>query len=167
MDYKDKYLKYKLKYLQLKFNQLGGKKLTKRKSKSKSKNNKRFKNKFNSNNTNNMDRKVMNVSEPWYTLISLGIKTIEGRLNKGKFKEMQVGDIIEWTNNDFNKRSTITRITKKISYNTFEEYLQTEGLENCLPGINNIEDGKNVYYKYYSQEAEREFGVLAIGLEII
>ena len=34
-----------------------------------------------------------NVSEPWFTLISLGLKTVEGRKNKGRFKEMQIGDI--------------------------------------------------------------------------
>ena len=51
-----------------------------------------------------------NVSEPWFTLISLGIKTIEGRLNKGDFKEINEGDVIKWTNNDFN-------FTRKNFYN--------------------------------------------------
>ena len=41
------------------------------------------------------------LSEPWFTLISLGLKTVEGRKNKGRFKEMKVGDIVEWTNDDF------------------------------------------------------------------
>lgn len=35
-------------------------------------------------------------SEPWFTLISMGLKNVEGRKNKGKFKEIIVGDIIEW-----------------------------------------------------------------------
>jgi ASC-1-like (ASCH) protein len=46
---------------------------------------------------------IENVSEPWFTLISLGLKTVEGRKNKGRFKDMQVGEIIEWTNKDFNR----------------------------------------------------------------
>jgi hypothetical protein len=45
---------------------------------------------------NKMEPKyVENLSEPWFTLIQLGLKTVEGRKNKGKFKEMKVGDIIE------------------------------------------------------------------------
>jgi hypothetical protein len=44
------------------------------------------------------------VSEPWFSLISLGIKTIEDRKNKGIFKELKIGEVIEWFNNDFNDR---------------------------------------------------------------
>jgi hypothetical protein len=35
-----------------------------------------------------------NVSEPWFSLINLGLKTVEGRKNKGRFHDMQLGDII-------------------------------------------------------------------------
>ena len=110
---------------------------------------------------------VENVSEPWFTLISLGLKTIEGRKNRGKFKDMQIGEIIEWTNSDFKPRNVFTRIVKKNTYKTFKEYLETEGLDKCLPGIPSIEHGLSVYYKYYTKEDENEFGVVAIGLEKI
>ena len=30
-----------------------------------------------------------NLSEPWFSLIKLGLKTVEGRLNKGDFKELK------------------------------------------------------------------------------
>ena len=36
------------------------------------------------------------LSEPWFTLIKLGIKTCEGRLNKGDFSNMKVNDTIEF-----------------------------------------------------------------------
>jgi hypothetical protein len=85
MDYKNKYIKYKTKYLELN-NQIGGSKKLK----------KRFNNKINYNNNKmNMAKYNEHLSEPWFTLISLGLKTVEGRKNKGKFKEMQVGDIVE------------------------------------------------------------------------
>jgi len=35
-----------------------------------------------------------NVSEPWFSLINLGLKTVEGRKDKGRFHDMKVGDII-------------------------------------------------------------------------
>lgn len=106
-----------------------------------------------------------NVSEPWFTLISLGLKTVEGRKNKGRFKEMNVGDIIIWTNNDFMPRKIKTKIIRKTVYNTFKEYLETEGLKKCLPGIPNIDYGLAVYYKYYTKQEENEYGVCAIKLK--
>ena len=116
-----------------------------------------------------MDTKkyIENVSEPWFTLILLGLKTIEGRKNKGRFKDMNIGDIIEWTNNDFTPRSILTKITKKIEYNTFKEYLETEGLEKCLPGIPDIDHGLAVYFKYFTKDDEKNYGVIAIEIELI
>ena len=169
MDNYDLYMKYKVKYLTLKNINIkveggGNKKL----------NNKKNRVNFNIKNTKmniNHDKinikYIENVSEPWFTLISLGLKTVEGRKNKGKFKEMQVGEIIEWRNDDFNPRSVLTKIIKKQEYNTFREYLETEGLNKCLPGITNLDNGLSVYFKYYTKEDEKEFGVIAIVLELI
>lgn len=156
MDYKDKYIKYKTKYLGLKNinNQIGGKKIEK--------------NKIYKINKHIMEIKYNeHLSEPWYSLISLGLKTVEGRKNKGKFKEMQVGDIIQWYNNDFKERKILTKIIGKSEYRTFEEYLTTEGLDKCLPGIPSLEHGLSVYFKYFTKEEESEYGVVAIRLKLL
>jgi len=105
-----------------------------------------------------------NLSEPWFTLISLGLKTVEGRKNKGRFKDMKVGDIIEWKNDDFMPRTILTRLIKKTEYDTFEKYLIGEGLQKCLPGIPSLEHGLSVYFKYNTKEEEREFHVVALEL---
>lgn len=154
MDYKYD----KIMYLRLQ-SQYGGKKL---------KSGKYWK--TNNNTRNKIQRSTMQrkhtekVSEPWFSLISLGLKTVEGRKNSGKFKEFEVGDIIEWTNNDFKPRSVMTKITKKVEYKSFEEYLREEGLDKCLPGMPSIEHGLSVYYKYYTKEQEEQFGVVAIHM---
>ena len=158
MEYKAKYIDYKTKYINL---QYGGKK----KMIIKNTKNKRL------GRNNKMDKRKqdyeMNVSEPWFSLIVTGSKTIEGRLKKGQFAKMKKGEIVKWINNDYGQRSVITEITKITEYNTFEDYLTNEGLDNCLPTITNIKDGVNVYYKYYTPENEKEFGVLAIELHIL
>ncbi len=107
------------------------------------------------------------LSEPWFSMISLGLKTVEGRLNKGRFKDMEVGDIIEWHNEDFKERKFLTKIIEKNEYKTFEEYLVSEGLSACLPGIPSLEHGLSVYFKYFSKEKESEFGVVAIKIKVI
>lgn len=156
MDYKDKYIKYKTKYLELN-NKIGGKKMKKR--------NKGLSNR----NTLTMENRKYNVSvtEPWFSLILLGLKTVEGRKNRGLFAQMKVGDIVEWTNDSIIPRSVQTRITGKAVYPTFREYLETEGLDKCLPGISDMNNGLSIYYKYFTKEEEKEFGVVAIHLELV
>ncbi len=166
MNYKDKYIKYKTKYLELS-TQIGAGKKLKKQSKNKSINENKLSRMESSNNIVFQPDYIENVSEPWFSLISLGLKSVEGRKNKGRFKEMKVGDIVEWTNNDFGPRSTLTKIVGKVEYSTFKEYLETEGLKNCLPTIPDLDMGLSVYYKYYTKEDEKEYGVVAIRLEIL
>lgn len=174
MDYLTKYYKYKNKYLELKSITLeqstksvlegGGKKKLKKSN-------------FVQTHVNKINKEIggMNfepkyketLSEPWFTLISLGLKTVEGRRNKGRFKEMAAGDIVEWTNDDFKSRSVLTRITRKAEYATFGEYLETEGLQRCLPGMPDLSHGLSVYYKYFTKEDERQYGVVAIEIELV
>jgi ASC-1-like (ASCH) protein len=107
------------------------------------------------------------LSEPWFTLISLGLKTVEGRLNKGRFHDLKEGDIIEWWNDDFAMRQVRTQVTGKAVYPSFAAYLETEGLQQCLPGMPTLDHGLSVYYKYFTKEKEAEFGVIAIRLKVI
>lgn len=112
------------------------------------------------------------VSEPWFTLIKRGEKIVEGRLNKGEFSQMKKGDIIEWLNNELNKNGTKkrpfkTKIIDIKRYKTFEEYLKMERLKNTLPGINRINNGLKIYYKYYTKEDEKKYGILGIKIEVI
>ena len=103
------------------------------------------------------------LSEPWFTLVSLGLKTVEGRLSRGNILDIKVGDKVTFYNKDIFKREYIVEITKITRYSTFKEYLETEGLSNCLPGINTVEDGLSVYYKYFSKNDEKQYGVTAIN----
>jgi ASC-1-like (ASCH) protein len=173
MDYKSKYLKYKNKYLNLKNlfmsknpNQNpilsgGGKKLKKNKSK-----------KIITYNLSRMNipepNYTFNVSEPWFSLILLKLKSVEGRLNRGRFEQIKPGDIVKWTNKDFGfEREVITQIQSKIHYKSFREYLESEGLDKCLPGFDDIEKGISVYYTYYNDKDEIKHGVVAIRLEVL
>ena len=58
-----------------------------------------------------MNNYSKSLSEPWFSLIKLGLKTVEGRLYKGEFSKFEINDIIEWTNDNFKKRTIRTKIT--------------------------------------------------------
>lgn len=104
-----------------------------------------------------------NVSEPWFTLIKLKIKSVEGRLNKEDYKKMEIGDYIIFTNNDMGfKRKFKIKIINIAYYDTFQVYLETETLENCLPGINSMKQGLDIYYKYYTKDDELKYKIKAL-----
>lgn len=105
---------------------------------------------------------VVHLSEPWFSLLKLGIKTVEGRLNKGDYANMNIGDFILFMNNELGFERNFKIEIKSIAYyDNFRTYLENETLEKSLPGIDNIEDGLCVYYKYYKQNDELEYKVKA------
>jgi ASC-1-like (ASCH) protein len=83
------------------------------------------------------------ISEPWFSFIKYGIKTVEGRLNKGDWQNMKIDDFII-----FNNKIKVL-IVKINEYDSFEEYLKEEGLYNCLPDIQSIEEGIAIYNNIY------------------
>ncbi len=106
-----------------------------------------------------------NLSEPWFSLIKLKNKSVEGRLNKGDFANMNVGDFIVFTNNELGFERKFTVEIKKITYyDNFQLYLENESLEKCLPGIDSMEEGLSVYYKYYSKNDEMKYKIKAFTL---
>jgi ASC-1-like (ASCH) protein len=104
----------------------------------------------------------LDVQEPYLSFISNTQKTIEGRLNKGKFKDLKKGDILLIGPEE--KRFLIEGITL---YKSFREMIGKEGIENVIPDKENIDEAEAVYYKFYTKEQEKEFGVLAIKIKMI
>jgi ASC-1-like (ASCH) protein len=107
------------------------------------------------------------LSEPWFSLMATGLKTVEGRLSNSRLVNLTIGDRIIFYNDDFNHRKIVVKIVRKTSYPDFKTYLEKETLAKTVPGQPDIEHGLAVYYKYYSKEAEREHGITAIEVECI
>lgn len=103
----------------------------------------------------------LEVQEPYLSFILSGQKTIEGRLNKGKYKDLKIGDILLIGPEE--KMFFIERIT---IYETFREMIEKEGVENVIPDKDNIDDAESIYYKFYKKEQEKEFGVLGIKIKM-
>ncbi len=101
---------------------------------------------------------LITVQEPYASLILQGRKTVEGRLNRGKFATVQVGDRVL-----INDQVEFV-ITGKNQYATFKEMLEQEGVENVIPDAKSVAEAVQVYYSFYMPEEEWEFGV--VGLEL-
>lgn len=90
------------------------------------------------------------LAEPWFSLVCCGLKTSEARLNIGNWNDIEVGDIIEFNNDNFNQMRKIkVKINNIRVYYSFREYLENEEINKCLPTIKNINDGVKIYEQFY------------------
>ncbi|MFA5000021.1 MAG: ASCH domain-containing protein [Patescibacteria group bacterium] len=104
----------------------------------------------------------LDVQEPYLSFILNGQKTVEGRLNKGKFKELKVGDKLSIGPDE--KLFIVDQIN---NYDGFRNMIIGEGLKNVIPDKNTLEEAEAVYYKFYTKEQEKEFGVIAIRIKML
>ena len=82
------------------------------------------------------------VGEPYKSLILQGKKTVEGRLCKGKFSELQIGDSLQ-----FQDTGECLEIIALTHYPSFKAMLENGGLK-------------------HTPEEEKTFGVLAISIRL-
>lgn len=114
-----------------------------------------------------MDTFTKNLSEPWFSLVAMGEKTVEARLVKGDFLHVAPGDVIVWSNEELGSKRTVKTVVESVKrYTSFEKLLRGETLARCLPapGVTSIDRGRRVYRQIYSAGMERAHGVVAVRL---
>ena len=103
--------------------------------------------------------------EPWFSCLKQGVKPVEGRKNSPKYQNLQVGDNITFHCEEQEEFSVV--ITKIETFKSIEEYLESVGLSNALPGIDTIEEGLEIYRQWSSAEDIQRFGFMAIWVSLI
>lgn len=105
--------------------------------------------------------------------IIAGRKTIEGRLNRGKFAKYQVGDTVRLRRDVRNSggaledgqsdaaRVTVTAIRH---YDNFLDLVTAEGYQRVIPSAISSQAAADEYNKYYTQADQQRYGVLAIEI---
>lgn len=100
----------------------------------------------------------LHVQEPFFSQLRAGQKTVEGRCATGNYNRIVPGSLLL-----FNK-CLLLQVQYVKRYSSFSEMLEIETLENVLPGVETIEEGVQIYRKFYSEEKEMSNGVLAISV---
>jgi ASC-1-like (ASCH) protein len=105
-----------------------------------------------------------------------GRKTIEGRLNKGKFAEYAVGDTVSLRRDirgadgvlrDGQPGAATVEIIAIRQYSDFLSMVTAEGFEKVIPSARNPRQAADEYDKFYSREDQARYGVLAIEIRPI
>ncbi len=106
--------------------------------------------------------------------IIAGRKTIEGRLNRRKFAEYSVGDIVslrrdyrdaEGILRDGESHAAQVKVVAIRRYEKFIDMAKSENYKSVIPSANSPEEAAAIYDNYYSSEDQNEYGVLAIEVE--
>jgi ASC-1-like (ASCH) protein len=103
--------------------------------------------------------------------IIAGRKTIEGRLNKGKFADYNVGDTVSLRRDirgddgilrDGEPDAARVTIVAIRNYPDFVTMVTNEGFKQVIPNAASAQEAADEYNKYYSLEDQKRYGVLAI-----
>ena len=108
--------------------------------------------------------------------ILAGRKTIEGRLNKGKFAQYRIGDRVSLRRDyrddagmlhDGSIDAALVEITATRHYDSFLAMVTTEGFRNVIPDAKTVQEAANEYNNYYSVDDQALYGVLAVEVRVL
>jgi len=108
--------------------------------------------------------------------IIAGRKTIEGRLNRGKFAHYQVGDIVELRRDirgadgvlrDGERAEARVEVVAVRHYDSFIHMVAAEGYTRVIPSAANAGQAADEYNKYYPAEDQAQYGILAIEVKLL
>jgi len=102
-------------------------------------------------------------------------KTIEGRLNRGKFAQYKIGDTIQLRRDVRNEDGVLedgapdaarVSIVDICSYPDFLSLVTAEGYRRIIPSARSAAEAAAQYNSYYTTDDQKRFGVLAIEIKL-
>lgn len=107
--------------------------------------------------------------------IQRGAKTIECRLNRGKFAEFRPGDRIYLRRDTYDggrlvksePRIALSEVTKVKQFPSFRLMFETIDFQQAVPGAKTVEEAVAVCRQFYTPDEEAKYGTLAIYFKVI
>jgi len=98
--------------------------------------------------------------EPWFSLIKVGKKKYEGRVRKGYWSQVKIGDKITLYNND---NEYVVEVRELLYFDDFKAAYRSLG-EQLLPYVDSEEECWRIYNNFNDDEIISKNGVVAIGI---
>lgn len=111
-----------------------------------------------------MRKHNLHCQNPWFSFIRDGKKIVEGRKNLPKFRLWQPGDHVIF---QCGSEQFLTKIIAMRRYNDLLDYLNTEGVENVLPGVKSLKEAMDIYLQWSTKEEIAKIGFLAIEVQLL
>lgn len=117
------------------------------------------------------DAWLVNLRSPYYEAIVDGFKTVEGRIARGRWAQVEPGQVLLLHNADGPRRRMeigyFYRVVKVVKAADFGELYDLFG-QRLLPGVPTREQAVEIYQGVdpsYSLEAQQQHGVVGLVLE--
>ena len=113
---------------------------------------------------------LMDVAEPYHSLIRNKVKPVEGRKISSTWRKVRTNDIITMTCSDkvpFDVKVVSVNMYLPSSGDPLTQYLLGETLERTLPGVTCLDEGKRIYLQWSSLEEINKLGMMGITIEVI
>lgn len=106
---------------------------------------------------------TLECDEPWFSKLKNGLKKVEGRKASTKYRQIQAGDEILFR---CGSHEFLSKVVKIDSFKSLDDYLLGVTIKEALPGIKTIEEAREIYYQWSTQEEIAENGFLGIWIEL-
>lgn len=106
----------------------------------------------------------LKLAQEFFKKIKNGSKVIESRLFDEKRQQINIGDFIEFKQNDNLTETILTKVKALYRYAAFESLFSD--FPASYFGGNSKEELLNEIHQFYSAEEEEKFGVIGIKIEL-
>lgn len=108
----------------------------------------------------------MKLREPYFSLIKNGRKVYEIRLNDEKRRLLRVGDELIFVRDLTGDAKIFCEVVDLLRFGSFEECFKNLPLEQVGFAVETIDSAVAQMHKFYSNDDEKNWGVLAIKVNL-
>lgn len=108
---------------------------------------------------------TIRLNDPWFDYIKTGQKKYEGRCFWKSVLNYKIGDTLKVMHHQNPEMEPFyVKIVNIVRFKTFEEALSTMNIEEILPGVQTVQEGVEIYYKFVSLQTQLIYGVCMIEM---
>lgn len=104
---------------------------------------------------------VLGLKAKYFDALIYQRKKCEGRKRSKTYGHLKPGDVVTLLCESTGRYRDMTIVNIRY-YKTLEDYLTSEGIENCLPGVSSLDEAIRKYLKLWKIEEIEEYGIMAI-----
>lgn len=110
----------------------------------------------------------VSLNDYFFEMVISGKKTVDSRVYKPPYDQIKAGNIIKFVGAQTKELHTLCKVINVSVYKSFDGMLRSEGIQNCLPGIKNIEEAIATYHSFPNyKDGEEKYGVVAFQVQRI
>lgn len=115
-----------------------------------------------------MTKISLSLKSEYFNGIASKKKQLEGRMYKGKYKKIKLGDLLHFTNveDKTDIRILIALVTSIHIFASFEEVFQVFDHALAVPN-HSLHEALNIYYSFYPRQEVKKHHVVFYGIKLM